>query len=150
MRPVGCGKPHRMTPSATHVPQLPLGERATIPQLGFGVFQIPPQDTAEAVSRALQVGYRHIDTAAAYRNEAGVGEAVRASDLDRYEVFITTKCWNSDQGRDAARRALERSLERLGMDFVDLYLIHWPAPARGLYLETWEALVEARAEGLVR
>jgi 2,5-diketo-D-gluconate reductase A len=123
---------------------------STIPQLGFGVFQVPPEDTAGVVSRALDVGYRHVDTAAAYGNEEGVGEAVRSSGLDRGEVFITTKCWNESQGRERSRRALEKSLARLGMDYVDLYLIHWPAPARDLYLETWEALIEAQSDGLAR
>src|SRR4051794_2562722 len=121
---------------------------STIPQLGFGVFQVPPEDTAEVVAEALRTGYRHVDTAAAYQNEAGVGEAVRASGLDRGEVFITTKCWNDSQGRERSRRALEKSLERLGTDYVDLYLIHWPAPAKDLYVETWEALVQAQSDGL--
>ena len=141
-----------MTPSTSQVPQLALNapDGATIPQLGFGVFQVPPEDTAEITGRAFEIGYRHIDTAAAYRNEAGVGEAVRASGLDRGEVFITTKLWNSNQGRDNARAALEKSLSRLGLDYVDLYLIHWPAPAQDLYVETWEALVQAQADGLAR
>jgi diketogulonate reductase-like aldo/keto reductase len=121
-----------------------------MPQLGFGVFQIPPADTAAAVGHALRVGYRHVDTAAAYRNEAQVGEAIRSSGLDREAVFVTTKLWNSDQGRDAARRALEASLDRLGFDAVDLYLIHWPAPARDRYLETWETLIELQRDGLAR
>jgi 2,5-diketo-D-gluconate reductase A len=121
-----------------------------IPQLGFGVFQIPAADTAGVVGHALETGYRHVDTAAAYGNEAGVGEAVRASGLAREDVFITTKCWNESQGRERSRRALEKSLDRLGLDYVDLYLIHWPAPARDLYVETWEALVQAQADGLAR
>jgi 2,5-diketo-D-gluconate reductase A len=127
-----------------------LNDGAEIPQLGFGVFQVPPDDTADAVAQALEAGYRHVDTAAAYRNEAGVGEAVRASGLGREEVFITTKCWNSQQGYEAARKALGRSLERLGMDRVDLYLIHWPAPSLDLYAETWRAFVDLQAEGLAR
>ncbi|MFL5843091.1 MAG: aldo/keto reductase [Solirubrobacteraceae bacterium] len=130
------------------VPTIALRNGTEIPQLGFGVFQIPPDDTAEVVGRAFAAGYRHIDTAAAYRNEKGVGEAVRSSGLAREDVFVTTKCWNSDQGRDAARRACEKSLERLGLDRVDLYLIHWPLPSKDLYLETWETLVELQAEGL--
>jgi len=136
--------------STTQAPPLRLDDGVEIPQLGFGVFQIPPEDTAETVGRALETGYRHIDTAAAYRNERGVGEAVRASGLDRDDVFVTTKCWNDDQGHEQATRALRASLERLGMDAVDLYLIHWPAPRRGLYVETWKAFVEAREQGLVR
>jgi len=121
-----------------------------IPQLGFGVFQVPPEQTAEVVGLALEIGYRHVDTAAAYGNEAGVGEAIRASGLPRDEVFVTTKCWNSDHGYDAARAALEASLDRLGMDRVDLYLIHWPVPSRDRYVETWQAFIDARDDGLAR
>jgi 2,5-diketo-D-gluconate reductase A len=139
-----------MSTPASSVPGVTLVDETTIPQLGFGVFQVPPEDTAEVVEKALETGYRHIDTASAYANEAGVGEAIRGSGLRREEVFITTKCWNDDQGFDRARRALHHSLERLGLDHVDLYLIHWPAPAQDLYLETWRALIEARDEGLAR
>jgi 2,5-diketo-D-gluconate reductase A len=139
-----------MSSSTSHIPNLPLRPDAQIPQLGFGVFQVPPEDTAEVAGRALAVGYRHIDTAAAYENEAGVGQAVRASGLDRGEVFITTKCRNDDQGHDEARRAFRASLDRLELDYVDLYLIHWPAPARDAYVETWKAFIELQSEGLVR
>jgi 2,5-diketo-D-gluconate reductase A len=139
-----------MTPPTTHVPTVDLHHGETIPQLGFGVFQVPPEDTAEVVTRALLAGYRHIDTAAAYENEAGVGQAIHAAGLDRSEVFITTKCWNADQGYDQATRALKRSLELLEMDYVDLYLIHWPTPAHDRYVETWRAFVEAREAGLAR
>ncbi len=132
------------------IPALPLGGGATIPQLGFGTFQVPPGDTAAVVARALQAGYRHVDTAAAYRNERGVGEALRTCGLPRGELFVTTKCWNGDHGREAARRACERSLERLGLDHVDLYLIHWPVPARDRYVDTWRALVDLHADGLAR
>jgi 2,5-diketo-D-gluconate reductase A len=121
-----------------------------IRQLGFGVFQVPPEVTEEAVALALEAGYRHIDTAAAYRNEAAVGLAVRASGLDRGDVFVTTKCWNDDQGREESRRAFDRSLERLEVDYVDLYLIHWPVPARDRYVDTWKTFIELRDEGLVR
>ena len=121
-----------------------------IPQLGFGVFQVPPDVTTEAVLRAFEAGYRHIDTAAAYRNEGAVGQAFRASGLDRADVFITTKCWNEDQGYDQARRACERSLQRLELEHIDLYLIHWPVPAHDRYVETWRAFTELRAEGVVR
>jgi 2,5-diketo-D-gluconate reductase A len=127
-----------------------MNDGNSIPQLGFGVFQVPPQETVEAVTRAFEAGYRHIDTAAAYENEAEVGQAFRASGLERGDVFITTKCWNSSQGRDRSRRSFEKSLERLELDYVDLYLIHWPAPSQGLYVETWQTFVELRAEGLVR
>ena len=130
--------------------RIALGGGVEIPQLGFGVFQVPAEDTAEVVAHALDAGYRHIDTAAAYGNEPGVGEALRASALARDELFVTTKCWNSDQGYDEARRALDASLERLGMDQVDLYLIHWPVPSRDRYVDTWRALVAARDEGLTR
>ena len=132
------------------VPSLPLAHGETIPQLGFGVFQVPPEDTAAATTLALQAGYRHIDTAAAYRNEAGVGQAIHASGLAREEVFVTTKCWNSSQGYDLATKALKDSLKRLEMDYVDLYLIHWPAPAQDRYVETWRAFVDLQSEGLVR
>jgi 2,5-diketo-D-gluconate reductase A len=121
-----------------------------MPRIGFGVFQIPPEETADAVTHALRIGYRSVDTAAAYGNEAETGDAIRASGLDREEVFVTTKLWNNDQGRDAALRAFEKSLGRLGLESVDLYLIHWPAPGRGKYVETWQALVELQAEGRAR
>lgn len=139
-----------MTTSTGKVPLIALSDGVEIPQLGFGVFQIPPQDTAGAVSQALQAGYRHIDTAAAYENEAGVGQAVRESGLQRDEVFITTKCFNDDHGFEKATRALHQSLERLGMEQVDLYLIHWPVPAKDLYVETWQAFIEAQKQGLIR
>ena len=125
--------------------ELPDGN--AIPQVGFGVFQIPPDETADAVAHALRVGYRGVDTAAAYGNEAEVGEAVRASSD---AVFVTTKLWNSDHGRDRTLRAFEQSLDRLGLDRIDLYLIHWPAPARDRYVETWKALTELRDGGRVR
>ncbi len=102
------------------------------------------------VTKAFDVGYRHIDTATAYRNEGEVGQAFRASGLERDEVFVTTKCWNDHQGRERSRRALEESLERLEMDHVDLYLIHWPVPSKELYVETWEAFVQMREDGLTR
>jgi 2,5-diketo-D-gluconate reductase A len=134
----------------TAVPSLKFTDGHQIPQLGFGVFQVPPEDTAEAVTRALGVGYRHIDTAAAYGNEAGVGEAITNSDLNRSDVFVTTKLWNDDHGHDHALRALDRSLERLGFDYVDLYLIHWPVPANDDYVETWKAFTELKADGRAR
>ncbi|HWF71861.1 MAG TPA: aldo/keto reductase [Solirubrobacteraceae bacterium] len=139
-----------MTSSSTTVPTVSLNDGETIPQLGFGVFQVPPEDTAEVATRALLAGYRHIDTAAAYGNEAGVGQAIHAAGLERDEVFITTKCANPDQGYEQATRALRASLDRLEMDHVDLYLIHWPVPAHDLYVETWKAFIDAKAQGLVR
>jgi len=132
------------------VPELPLSDSAAIPQLGFGVFQVPPQDTAEAVRQALATGYRHVDTAAMYRNEPGVGDAVRSSGLARRELFVTTKLWNGDQGRDSALRALQHSLGQLQLDYVDLYLIHWPVPSRDRYVETWQTLSELPADGRAR
>jgi 2,5-diketo-D-gluconate reductase A len=138
-----------MTPSLS-IPTVTLSDGVEIPQLGLGVFQVPPEDTAENVATAFEAGYRHIDTAKAYRNEAGVGEALRASGLARDEVFITTKVWNGDQGYEKAKAALRRSLDQLGLDFVDLYLIHWPAPSQDRYAETWKAMIEDQQEGLVR
>ena len=139
-----------MSTTSDQIPQISLRGAETIPQLGFGVFQVPPTETEEVVLKALSSGYRHIDTAAAYRNEAAVGQAIRASGLERHEVFVTTKCFNDDHGHEKAKRALAASLERLEMDYVDLYLIHWPVPAHDRYVETWQAFVEMRAEGLVR
>jgi 2,5-diketo-D-gluconate reductase A len=139
-----------MTTQTTSVPYVDLNDGNRIPQLGFGVFQVPAEETAEAVGRALDTGYRLIDTAAAYGNEDGVRDAVLASGLDRSEVFITTKLFNNDHGREEARRAFAASLERLGNDYIDLYLIHWPAPKRDRYLETWETLCALREEGRVR
>jgi diketogulonate reductase-like aldo/keto reductase len=139
-----------MTPSTSQITQVALGGGVDIPQLGFGVFQVPPDETAEAVLLALQAGYRHIDTAAAYRNEAAVGQAVRSSGLARDEVFVTTKCFNFDHGYEQATQALRASLDRLEMDHVDLYLIHWPVPANDRYVETWRAFVDAQRQGLTR
>jgi 2,5-diketo-D-gluconate reductase A len=144
------GKGVVMTTRTDQVPRITLRDDNEIPQLGFGVFQIPPEDTAEAVTRAFDAGYRHIDTAAAYRNEAEVGQAFRASGLDRDDVFITTKCFNTDHGYEAAHNAFRASLDRLELDFVDLYLIHWPVPSQDRYVETWKAFIELQAEGLIR
>ena len=121
------------------IPRVALHDGIEIPQLGFGVFQVPPKDTQRAVEEALEAGYRHIDTAAAYRNEAGAGAALAASGLPREDVFITTKLWNSQQGHDSALIAVEASLERLGLDHVDLYLIHWPVPSEDRFIDTWRA-----------
>jgi 2,5-diketo-D-gluconate reductase A len=139
-----------MSSSTESVPLVRLRDGVDIPQLGFGVFQVPPEDTADVVRMALAAGYRHIDTAAAYQNEAAVGEATRASGLERSELFITTKCANSDHGYDEASRALRASLDRLEMDYVDLYLIHWPVPSRDRYVETWKAFIDAQEQGFVR
>ena len=131
-------------------PLVTLNDGRPMPQLGLGVWQSPREVTAQAVRAALGAGYRSVDTAAIYRNEAEVGEGVRASGLDRAEVFVTTKLWNDDQGFDSALRALDASLKRLKMDYVDLYLIHWPAPGQDRYLESWKALVRLREEGRAR
>jgi len=120
-------------------PQLTLNDGRTIPQLGFGVFLVPPAEAADAVARALRTGYRSIDTAAMYRNEQGVGEAIHASGIPREEVFITTKVWPSDFGREETPRALKRSLEQLGEQYVDLYLLHWPAAGLDRYVDAFES-----------
>ncbi|HEY2766372.1 MAG TPA: aldo/keto reductase [Pseudonocardiaceae bacterium] len=131
------------------VPMTTLNNGRQIPQLGFGVFQVPPEETERVVSMALEAGYRSIDTAAAYRNEEGVGKAIASCGLPRDELFVTTKLWNSDHGHDAALRAFDRSAQRLGLDTVDLYLIHWPLPLAGRYVETWKALEQLAAQGRV-
>jgi 2,5-diketo-D-gluconate reductase A len=135
---------------ADEVPRIPLRVGDEIPQIGFGVFQVPPEQTTEAVTQALLTGYRLLDTAAAYHNEAEVGQAVHAAGLARREVFITTKCPSAQQGHEEARRAFDASLAHLDTDYVDLYLIHWPAPARDRYVQTWKAFIELRAEDLIR
>jgi 2,5-diketo-D-gluconate reductase A len=135
---------------AGSIPRITLRDGVQIPQLGFGVFQVPPQDTQRVVEVALETGYRHVDTAAAYRNEDGVGAAIAASGLPSEEVFVTTKLWNSQQGYDSALAGFEKSLARLDMDFVDLYLIHWPMPRAGLYVDTWRAFEKIHSEGGAR
>src|SRR5215211_1045217 len=129
-----------------------LNDGSTIPQLGFGVFQIPPEDTADAVREALEVGYRHIDTAEIYGNEAGVGEAVRSSGLDRADVFVTSKLSNAAHRPDDARRAFDDTLEALGFDYIDLFLIHWPLPTLydGDFGSTWRTLEEFQRDGRAR
>lgn len=131
-------------------PHLSLHDGTSIPQLGFGVFLVPEEETQRAVELALEAGYRHIDTASIYGNEEGVGRAIAASNLPREELYITTKLWNDDQGKTTTRAALERSCERLGLDYVNLYLIHWPVPSRNLYRESWEILEEAANDGLTQ
>ncbi|MBE1537297.1 diketogulonate reductase-like aldo/keto reductase [Actinomadura algeriensis] len=132
------------------VPNVDLIDGRAMPQLGFGVFQVPDDGAEQAVTAALENGYRSIDTAAVYQNERGTGRALRASGVPREELFVTTKLWNGDHGRDKALRAFDTSLERLGLDYVDLYLIHWPMPQHGTYLETWRALEELRRDGRAR
>lgn len=136
--------------AATDIPTVTLNNGVKIPQIGLGVFQVPDDGTQACVETALELGYRHVDTAAAYYNEEGVGAAVRASGLPRDEVFVTTKLRNGDQGYEKALRAFENSRQALGLDVVDLYLIHWPVPSRDLYVETWRAFEKLLAEGAVR
>lgn len=132
------------------IPVIDLNDGTTIPQLGFGVWQVPDDVAEPAVAKALEVGYRHIDTAAVYNNERGVGRAIEKSGVPREELYITTKLWNADQGYDSTLRALDASLERLGLDHVDLYLVHWPLPKKGLFVDTFKAFQTAKADGKVR
>ncbi|RZI93691.1 MAG: aldo/keto reductase [Microbacterium sp.] len=130
------------------IPEITLNDGRTIPQLGFGVFKVDPAETERIVSEALAAGYRHIDTAAVYGNEEGVGRAIAASGIPRDDLFITTKLWNADQGTDSVRRALGTSLDKLGLDRVDLYLIHWPRPDLNRYVPSWQTMEHLRDEGL--
>lgn len=130
------------------VPSIRLNNGVPIPQIGFGVFQVPPEETQRIVEDALEVGYRHIDTAAAYRNEAGVGAAIAASGIPREEIFITTKLRNGEQSM--ARDAFESSRKALRVDYVDLYLIHWPVPSQGLFTGAWKSMEELYAAGQIR
>ena len=134
------------------VPNIELNDGHSIPQLGFGVFQIDPGDTAPAVTHALEVGYRHIDTAEMYGNERGVGEGIRASGLDRGELYVTSKLNNGFHRPDDARRAFDRTLNELGFEYVDLFLIHWPLPMlyEGDFVTTWKTLEEFRQDGRAR
>jgi diketogulonate reductase-like aldo/keto reductase len=135
---------------ATSIPAVMLHDGVEIPQLGFGVFQVPPEKTQEVVEEALEIGYRHIDTATAYRNERGVGAAIASSGIPREEIFVTTKLWNSHQGYESTLGAFEKSLARLGLDRIDLYLIHWPVPSEGRALDTWRAFERIHEEGRSR
>lgn len=134
------------------VPNIALPDGTSIPQLGFGVFQVPPEDTAATVVQAFEAGFRHIDTAQMYGNEAGVGEAIRTSGLARDDLYVTTKLNNSFHRPDDARREIDASLEKLGLDQVDLFLIHWPLPTQydGDFVQTWRALIEAQEAGKTR
>jgi diketogulonate reductase-like aldo/keto reductase len=136
-----------MTPSSA-VPNVTLNNGVRVPQLGFGVFQVPPEETQRIVEDALEAGYRHIDTAAAYRNEAAVGAAIAAAGIPREDVFLTTKLRNGEQG--TARDAFRNSRRELGVDYVDLYLIHWPVPSRNLFTEAWKAMEALHANGEIR
>jgi 2,5-diketo-D-gluconate reductase A len=130
--------------------ELKMNNGVTIPQVGFGVFQVAPEQTRDSVLEALNAGYRHIDTAKLYANEAEVAQAIGESGLPRDEVFVTTKLWNDDQGYDRALRAFDASMDRLGFDVLDLYLIHWPTPRADRYADTWRAFEKLYAEGRVR
>ena len=132
------------------VPSIALNDGHHIPQLGFGVFLVDPDGAERVVTDALEVGYRHIDTAAGYANEEGVGKAIAASGIVRDELFVTTKLQNPDQGKDTTLAAFDASLDRLGLDYVDLYLIHWPTPKRDLYVETWQVFERILATGRAR
>jgi 2,5-diketo-D-gluconate reductase A len=132
------------------VQNIRLNNGVSMPQLGFGVFQVPNDETEAAVTTALEVGYRSIDTAAAYGNEAGVGAAIAKSGIPRNELFVTTKLWNSEHGYDSTMRAFDKSLDLLGIDQLDLYLIHWPRPRIDKYVETWRAFEKLLADGRTR
>ncbi|MBM7831492.1 2,5-diketo-D-gluconate reductase A [Agromyces cerinus] len=134
----------------TSVPRIQLNDGHSIPQLGFGVFKVDPDETVRIVSGALEVGYRHIDTARIYGNEEGVGTALAESGIAREELFITTKLWNTDHGTQSTFDAFDASLDRLGLDYVDLYLIHWPSPKGDRYVEAWKALEQIRVSGRAR
>ena len=130
-----------------HAPTLTMNDGRDIPQLGLGVYKVPDAEAARVVEVALDAGYRHVDTASLYNNERGVGNGLRASGVPRDEVFVTTKVWDDDHGFDKTRRAFDTSLELLGFDYVDLYLIHWPVPSKDLFVETWRALEAIKADG---
>jgi diketogulonate reductase-like aldo/keto reductase len=132
------------------VPSVTLNDGNQIPQLGFGVFKVPDEETQRAVEQAFEAGYRSIDTASLYRNERGVGAAVKASGIPREELFVTSKVWNDAQGQKKTARSFDESLERLGLDYLDLFLIHWPVPSQDLYVETWQTLAEIRGDGRVK
>jgi 2,5-diketo-D-gluconate reductase A len=137
----------------TAVPNLTLSAGTSsieIPQLGFGVWQVPEDEVVSAVSTAIDTGYRSIDTARIYGNEEGVGQAIATAEVPRDELFITTKVWNDDQGFDSTLAAFDASMKRLGLDTLDLYLIHWPTPEKDTYVDTWKALLRLREEGRVR
>ena len=132
------------------IPTLSLNDGHTIPQLGLGVYKVDDSIAADVVTTAIDAGYRHLDTATLYANEQAVGEGIRRSGVDPGELFVTTKVWNEDHGFDSTLRAFDRSMELLGLDILDLYLIHWPAPTQNRYVETWRALERLKTDGRVR
>ncbi|MFI1223335.1 MULTISPECIES: aldo/keto reductase [unclassified Streptomyces] len=131
----------------SQVPSITLNNGLDMPQLGFGVWQVPDDEAEKVVATAIETGYRSIDTAAVYANESGTGKAIAASGVARDELFVTTKLWNSDQGHDSTLRAFDASLDKLGLDYVDLYLIHWPVPAKDAYTDTYKAFEKILADG---
>ncbi|MGW1845378.1 aldo/keto reductase [Streptomyces sp. NPDC001966] len=131
----------------SQVPSITLNNGVEMPQLGFGVWQVPDDEATKAVATAIESGYRSIDTAAIYENERGTGRAIAASGVAREELFVTTKLWNSEQGHDSTLRAFDGSLDKLGLDYVDLYLIHWPVPAKDAYVDTYKAFEKIHADG---
>ncbi|MGW1716178.1 aldo/keto reductase [Streptomyces sp. NPDC002156] len=135
---------------SSKVPPIILNNGVEMPQLGFGVWQVPDDEAERAVATALETGYRSIDTAAIYGNEEGTGKAVAASGVPREELFVTTKLWNGDQGYESTLRAFDTSLEKLGLEYVDLYLIHWPQPAKGKFVDTYKAFEKLAADGRAR
>ncbi|MFM8349608.1 MAG: aldo/keto reductase, partial [Actinomycetales bacterium] len=124
-----------------------MNDGRTIPTIGFGLWQVPDDVAVDATLTAIEAGYRHLDTAAVYENEAGVGKAIARCGLARNELFVTTKVWNTEHGYDKTLAAMDRSLALLGLDYVDLYLVHWPAPTTGNYLETWRAVLALQEQG---
>lgn len=142
-------KPMKAT-KAMSQPVLSLSDGNMMPQLGFGTWQIPDSEAAQCVQAALKAGFRSIDTAAIYKNEAGVGNGIRASGIAREDVFVATKLWNDDQGYDSTLRAFDASMKRLQLDYVDLYLIHWPTPKKNKFLDTWRAFIKLKDEGRIK
>lgn len=134
----------------TRIPHIKLNDGNAIPQIGLGTWLAPDDEASNAVSSAFASGYRHVDTAAIYHNEKGVGQAIRACGIPREEIFVTTKLWNDDQGYDSALEACDASLQKLGLDYVDLYLIHWPKPRQDTYVDSWKALMRLHEEGKVK
>ena len=135
---------------ASEIPFIALNDGRSIPQIGLGVYKVADRVAADVVATAIRAGYRHVDTATLYANERAVGEGIRRAEIDRDELFVTTKVWNSDHGFDSTLRAFDTSMDLLGLDVLDLYLIHWPAPAQDRYVDTWRALERLHADGRVR
>src|SRR5690606_32266950 len=135
---------------AMNIPMISLKDGNKIPQLGFGLWQVTDEEAERSVLEAIKTGYRSIDSAQVYQNENGLGRAIKKCELPREELFITTKIWNSEHGRDTTLRSFDVSMKKLGLEQLDLLLIHWPAPKKGLYLETWKALIELKKNGRVK